>query len=122
MIKMIPTPLCDLFDFPSINGLTEDFIRRNPGNIPVYGGGMYEEPIGYIADNIAGVKYFENCLAWNREGSVGYVFYHKTKFSTNDHQRPLILKDDYKQSLDYDYLRIVLEQLLLSQGFAYSNK
>jgi len=120
MIKMIPTPLSDLFDFPSINGLTEDFIRRNPGNIPVYGGGMYEEPIGYIADNIAGVKYFENCLAWNREGSVGYVFYHKTKFSTNDHQRPLILKDDYKQSLDYDYLRIVLEQLLLSQGFAWS--
>ena len=117
---MIPTPLSDLFDFPSINGLTEDFIRRNPGNIPVYGGGMYEEPIGYIADNIAGVKYFENCLAWNREGSVGYVFYHKTKFSTNDHQRPLILKDDYKQSLDYDYLRIVLEQLLLSQGFAWS--
>ena len=120
MIKMIPTPLSDLFDFPSINGLTEDFIRRNPGNIPVYGGGMYEEPIGYIADNIAGVKYFENCLAWNREGSVGYVFYHKTKFSTNDHQRHLILKDDYKQSLDYDYLRIVLEQLLLSQGFAWS--
>ena len=120
MIKMIPTPLSDLFNFPSINGLTEDFIRRNPGNIPVYGGGMYEEPIGYIADNIAGVKYFENCLAWNREGSVGYVFYHKTKFSTNDHQRPLILKDDYKQSLDYDYLRIVLEQLLLSQGFAWS--
>ena len=117
---MIPTPLSDLFDFPSINGLTEDFIRRNPGNIPVYGGGMYEEPIGYIADNIAGVKYFENCLAWNREGSVGYVFYHQTKFSTNDHQRPLILKDDYKQSLDYDYLRIVLEQLLLSQGFAWS--
>ena len=117
---MIPTPLSDLCDFPSINGLTEDFIRRNPGNIPVYGGGMYEEPIGYIADNIAGVKYFENCLAWNREGSVGYVFYHKTKFSTNDHQRPLILKDDYKQSLDYDYLRIVLEQLLLSQGFAWS--
>lgn len=117
---MTSTPLSELFDFPAINGLTEDFIRKNPGDIPVYGGGMYEEPIGYIADNIAGVKYFQNCLAWNREGSVGYVFYHKTKFSTNDHQRPLILKDEYIQSLDYDYLRIVIEQLLLSQGFVWS--
>lgn len=119
MAKMVSIPMSDLFYFPSINGLTEDFMRKNPGNIPVYGGGMYEEPIGYIADNIPGVKYFEQCLAWNREGSVGYVFYHKTKFSTNDHQRPLILKEEYRESLNYDYLRIVLEQLLLSQGFSW---
>ena len=79
-----------LFELPTIKGITKKFIKLHEGNIPVYGGKMKEEPIGYIEDSLKGVKYFENCLAWNREGSVGFVFWHKHKFTTNDHHRPLI--------------------------------
>lgn len=113
-------PLNELFEFPSIKGLTEEFIVKNPGKVPVYGGRMTETPVGSIADNLPDVKYFSNCLAWNREGSVGYVFYHKGKFSTNDHHRPIILREEYKEVIDLEYTRIILQQFLLSQGFAWS--
>ncbi len=112
--------LSELFVFPSIKGITEEFINKHPGDIPVYGGKMTETPIGFVEDGMPGVKYFSNCLAWNREGSIGYVFYHKHKFSTNDHQRPLILLDQYKNCIDLEYVRIVLQQLLLEQGFVWS--
>ena len=40
------------FEFPTIKGLTEKYIRNNPGNIPVYGGRQFEDPVGCIADNL----------------------------------------------------------------------
>ncbi|MDD3772929.1 MAG: N-6 DNA methylase [Weeksellaceae bacterium] len=112
--------LSDVFDFPSIKGLTASFIQKNQGNVPVYGGRKDETPIGYIKDNLSNVKYFENCLAWNREGSVGFVFWHKHKFTTNDHHRPLIVKPQFEKLIDLDYMRYTLEKVLLSQGFEWS--
>lgn len=112
--------LSDIFLFPSIKGLTATFIQSNPGKIPVYGGRKEEEPIGHIKDNLMGVKYFENCLGWNREGSVGFVFLHKHKFTTNDHHRPLIVKPELSDKIDLEYMRYTLQDLLLSQGFRWS--
>lgn len=102
------------FEFPTIKGLTEKYIRNNPGNIPVYGGRQFEDPVGCIADNLPNVKYFENCLAWNREGSVGYVFYHDHKFTTNDHHRPMVLKEEYEGKISLRYVRAILQKELLS--------
>jgi type I restriction-modification system DNA methylase subunit len=113
-------PIGGIFELPSIKGLTKSFIQSNTGSIPVYGGRQEEEPIGCIKDNIVGVKYFENCLAWNREGSVGYVFWHKHKFTTNDHHRPLIVKDIFKDKIDLDFMRFTVQDVLLSQGFRWS--
>jgi hypothetical protein len=113
-VKYITKPLCDLFTFPKIKGLTEKFIRNNSGVIPVYGGRQNEVPVGMIADNLPDIKYFSNCLAWNREGSVGYVFYHNHKFTTNDHHRPMLLKDTYVGKIDLIYIKYILEQILLS--------
>ena len=110
----------EVFDLPAIKGLTKLFIQSNQGDIPVYGGKITEEPIGYVKDNLPRVKYFTDCLAWNREGSVGYVFWHKHKFTTNDHHRPMIVQDKYKSVLDLDYLRIEVEKVLMQQGFAWS--
>lgn len=109
-----------LFELPAIKGLTANFIQKNPGNIPVYGGKKQEEPVGLIRDQLMGVKYFENCLAWNREGSVGYVFYHRHKFTTNDHHRPMIVKNEYLSVIDLEYMKYALENVLLSQGFKWS--
>lgn len=112
--------LSDIFDFPSIKGLTASFIQKNKGNVPVYGGRKDETPIGYIKDNLSNVKYFDNCLAWNREGSVGFVFWHKHRFTTNDHHRPLIVKPQFEKLIDFDFMRYTLEKVLLSQGFEWS--
>ncbi len=119
-MKLKLIKLNKIFTFPSIKGLTEEFIRKHPGDIPVYGGRIHEEPVGYIENNLDGVKYFENCIAWNREGSVGYVFYHKHRFTTNDHHRPMYLKQKYKELIDLDYIRITLQDTLLSMGFEWS--
>lgn len=108
-----------LFNFPSIKGVTEDYVRLNPGSIPVYGGRMTGTPVGYIADNLSGVKYFENCLGWNRQGSVGYVFYHPEKFTTTDDHRPLDLKKSYQGLVDLQYVAVILEELLQSMGFSW---
>lgn len=105
----------DLFYLPSIKGVTKSFIENNKGAIPAYGGRMFEEPVGYIAADMAGVKYFENCLAWNRNGTTGYVFFHDHKFTTTDDHRPLILKDAYKDIVDLEYARIVIESILVSK-------
>jgi hypothetical protein len=118
-MKIENKPLSDFFTFPSIKGITEQFIITHPGKIPVYGGRINESPVGFVADNLKFVKYFENCLAWNREGSIGYVFYHKHKFTTNDHHRPMILKNEYHDLLNLDYARIQIEITLLSQGFSW---
>jgi len=61
-----------------------------------------------------------DALGWNREGSVGYVFYHKHKFTTNDHHRPLLLKDEYENRIDLNYIKITLQELLFQQGFKWS--
>lgn len=107
-------PLDKLFHFPEIKGLTEKFIRSHSGEIPVYGGRQTESPVGMVADNLEGVRYFENCLAWNREGSVGYVFFHKHRFTTNDHHRPMLLKEEYIGQICLEYVRKVLQQIILS--------
>jgi len=109
-----------IFDFPSIKGLTKQFIESNKGNIPVYGGRINEEPVGFIEDNLKNVKYFKNCLAWNREGSVGYVFWHKHKFTTNDHHRPILVKRKYENLLDLTYLQHTIQNVLMNEGFVWS--
>ncbi len=112
--------ISDVFDLAPIKGITKTFINQNKGIVPVYGGKIEETPIGYIKNNLMNVKYFENCLAWNREGSVGFVFWHKHKFTTNDHHRPMILQESYKDVINLEYTRIVIEEVLLTQGFKWS--
>lgn len=112
--------LDDIFTFPSIKGLTKTFVKQNSGVIPVYGGSQNETPFGLVKDNLSNVKYFKNCLAWNREGSVGYVFWHKHKFSTNDHHRPFIVKQEYKDLINLEYMRNIVQETLLAQGFKWS--
>ncbi|MBM5781892.1 MAG: hypothetical protein FJ368_00530 [Pelagibacterales bacterium] len=114
--------LKEIFDFPPISGLTMLQGIGNTGNIPIYGGRKTATPIGYVSDNIDGIKYFQNCLAWNRNGSAGYVFFHNHKFAVSDDHRPMILKDFYKNNLDLEYLRFEIQKTLFAMGFSWSKK
>lgn len=111
----------DIFELPSIKGITKTFIEKNKGTIPVYGGKINEEPVGFVADNLEGVKYFENCIAWNRNGSTGYVFFHGHKFSTTDDHRPMLLKRKYNNLISLEYARYVIEVILLKK-FSWGDK
>ena len=113
----------DIFDAPSITqGITKNFCQENKGDIPVFGSSKNkQEVIGYIADKIKKIRYYKDCITYNRNGSVGYVFYRKGKFVANEDTRVLILKDYFKDNVLYDYLKYVLE-IILRRNFNYSNK
>lgn len=107
---------------PTNSKLTRTFCNEHFGPVPVYGSSKDEqETLGYIKDNISKVKYYNNCLSYNRNGSVGYVFYRNHKFSTNEDHRVLVLKPEFKNIISYEYLKYTLENELLKL-FSYTNK
>ena len=112
------------FDFPETNsGITKAYCRDHPGPIPVYGSSKEENSrLGSIADNLPNVKYYENCLSWNRNGSVGYVFIREHRFTTNEDHRALVLKDRFKDQLDLRYLKYEIERVLHEEGFSFMRK
>ncbi len=113
----------ELFDFPTISsGITAKFIHQNVGKIPVYGSKKDGKPVGFIKDDLPNVKYFKNCLSWNRNGSVGYVFYRDHKFTTTDDHRPLEIKDLFRKDLDVSFLRYTVQNEIFNNGFAWGNK
>lgn len=114
----------DIFDFPETNSkITKEFCNQNKGDIPVYASSKDElSTLGYIQDNLKNVKYYENCLSWNRNGSVGYVFVRNHKFATNEDHRAMIIKKEFKDLLDKNYLKFEIEKELLLNGFSFLNK
>lgn len=118
--------LSDIFDLKvTSNGsiLTKTFVQEHKGSVPVYGSTMDESEVsyGYIADNMKGIKYFDDCLTINRNGSAGYLFIRKGHFCINSAVTPLILFDEYKNKIDLEYIKCVLEPIT-KQRFNHNRK
>lgn len=117
----------DIIDFDKCktnsSSFTKTFINANKGDIPVYGASkdINEVGYGYVKDNLEGIKYFENCLTWNIDGSIA-IFYRKNRFSLSEKVIPLILKDELNEKIDLDYLRIMIQQSAEIKNFHFSNK
>ena len=118
----------DVFDLSvGSNGsnFTKTFIKNNSGDIPVYGAGKEGEfpNYGYVVDNAiikekrknklleTKVKYFNDCLTYNIDGFAGYVFYRKGRFSLSEKVRPLIIKDEYRDFLNPEFFKFVIEPI-----------
>ena len=116
----------EIFDFDvTSNGsiLTKTFVQKNKGNIPVYGSTMIENEVSYdyIKDNVEGIKYFDDCLTINRNGSAGYLFYRKGRFCINSDVTPLVLYDKYEGEIDLNYIKWVLEPIT-TEKFSHNRK
>lgn len=113
-----------IFDFPETNSkITKKFCNHHKGAIPVYASSRSEfSVLGHIEDNIPGVKYYANCLSWNRNGSVGYVFLREHKFATNEDHRAMVIKKQFVENLDKLYLKFEIERQLFTNGFSYIDK
>ncbi|KLL02790.1 MAG: hypothetical protein MRERV_69c001 [Mycoplasmataceae bacterium RV_VA103A] len=122
--KIMIGEIFDLSIGTNSSKFTKSFINRHQGDIPVYGASQDENSAnyGFIQDNLPGIKYFENCLTWNRNGSAGKVFFRKGRFSLSNDVRPLIIKDKYQNSVDLLYLKILMEKELVIQNFGFNNK
>jgi type I restriction enzyme M protein len=114
----------DLKQKTNSSKFTKDFVNRNKGEIPVYSASKSPDEVGYgyVQDNLKGIKYFENILTWNIDGSVGKAFYRRGRFTLSEKVIPLVLKEEWEGLLDYDYLKHILERKAIESGFTFANK
>lgn len=118
----------DIFDLSiGSNGsnFTKTFIKNHSGYIPVYGASKDDEipSYGYVEDDAlinekkngkiqkTKVKYFNDCLTYNIDGFAGYVFYREGEFSLSEKVRPLIIKDEYRDFLNPEFLKFAIEPI-----------
>lgn len=125
--KFIKLAIQDIFDLKiktNNSKFTKTFIDKNKGTIPVYSASKFPDNVdyGYVKDKLAGVKYFENCLTWNIDGSIGKVYLRKGRFSLSEKVIPLIVQDEYKDKLDLLFLKYAIEMEFSKHYFGFDNK
>jgi type I restriction enzyme M protein len=117
----------DLFDLnikTNTSKFTKSFVEQNKGNIPVYSASKFEDTpdYGYVKDNLLGIKYFEDCLTWNIDGSIGKAFIRKGRFSLSEKVIPLVLREKFKEKFNLKFLKYEIENEFAKKGFDFSNK
>jgi len=103
---------------------TKSFIDQNKGEIPVFSASKFPENVdyGFVAENLPDVKYFENSLTWNIDGSIGKAHYRKGKFSLSEKVIPLIVFEHLKDEIDLEYLKYTIEIEFAKHSFGFDNK
>lgn len=106
------------------SSFTKSFVNEHKGNIPVYSASKdpFHSGYGFVLDNLNGIKYFDNCLTWNIDGSIGKAHYRKGRFSLSEKVIPLKLKKEYEKNIDYYYLKYAIETKVLKMGFNFLKK
>lgn len=114
----------DLSQKTNSSKFTKTFIEQNSGTIPVYSASDNENLVGYgyVKDNLSSIRYFENCMTWNIDGSIGQVFIRKGRFSLSEKVIPLILFKEYKNKLNDLFLKIIIENQAIEENFGFTNK
>ena len=125
--KFVKKKIKEIFDLKQKTNnskFTKTFINKNKGIIPVYSASKFPENVdyGYVKDNLKGIKYFENCLTWNIDGSIGKVYYRQGKFSLSEKVIPLIVHEELKENLDLIYLKYAIEMEFSKHYFGFDNK
>jgi hypothetical protein len=115
--------ICDLSITTNKSFLTRNYVLAHPGSIPVYGASKFIDEVGYgyIQDNLSNMKYFEDCLTWNIDGSIG-LFFRKGRFSLSEKVIPLIVKDEMLSQISIDYLKHTILSEVSKNPFTYTNK
>lgn len=119
MSKIVERKLEQIIDFnlskTNNSNFTKSFIDLNKGEVPVYGASLLENEVsyGFVADNLEGVKYFDDCLTWNIDGSTA-IFNRKGHFSLSEKVIPLLPFEDISPLVDLEYLRFAI---IFSPGF-----
>jgi hypothetical protein len=90
--------------------------------LPVYSATMKEDAVfGWVSEDSKWKKY-ENVLTWNKDGSAGFVFYRKNRFVPYEKVKLLRIKEEYRDTLSYDYLKHVIQNRLFEEGFGFNIK
>lgn len=126
-VKFKKVKLKKIFDFSkntNSSSFTKAFIDQNKGDIPVYSASDNPDFVnyGFVKDNLPNIKYFENCMTWNIDGSVGKVFIRSGRFSLSEKVIPLILLPEVTHNINSLFLKFVIEKEAKKQEFDFNNK
>lgn len=124
VLTLTVSEIFDLTQSTNNSTFTKSFVNKNKGDIPVYSASKNPESIeyGYVQDNLPNVKYFENILTWNIDGSVGKALFREGRFTLSEKVIPMILKDEWVEIIDYLFVKYMLEKMSVEHGFGFSNK
>lgn len=116
--------LFDLDQSTNSSWFTKRYVNQHPGDIPVFSASADDGLVGYghIADNLPMVKYFNDILTWNIDGSVGKAIFREGRFSLSEKVIPLIPKSEWLGKIDLQYIKYELEKRAAERGFGYTNK
>lgn len=124
--KVSSVPIASVLDSPPTNSglkkINVSLEQSATNTLPVYSATMNEDAVfGWVSENSKWKKY-ENVLTWNKDGSAGFVFYRKNKFVPYEKVKLLKIKEEFKSSLSYEYLKHVIQNRLFEEGFGFSVK
>lgn len=124
--RYVKKALREIFDFSisTNSGLTKTFVNNHKGNVPVYGASQDVNipSYGYIEDGLDDVKYFDDCLTYNKDGASGMVFFRKGHFTISEKVVPLVIRQEYSSNLDNNYLKYAIENESRKQAYTFANK
>jgi len=124
MTSLKVSEIFDLTQKTNSSKLTKAFVNQNSGDIPVYGASADPKQVGYgyIKDNLDSIKYFEDCLTWNIDGSMCVVHKRVGRFSLSEKVIPLIMFEKWQGKLSEDFLKVAIESEAKSCGFGFGHK
>jgi type I restriction-modification system DNA methylase subunit len=125
--KFVKKKIKEIFDLTNRTNnskFTKTFIDKNKGLIPVHSASKFPDNVdyGYVKDNLKGVKYFEDCLTWNIDGSIGKVYLRKGRFSLSEKVIPLIVQEEFIEKMDLLFLKYAIEMEFGKHYFGFDNK
>ncbi|WP_207640937.1 N-6 DNA methylase [Clostridium lundense] len=119
--KSVTIKIKDLFYiFKGKSIYTHKYFVNNIGEYPVYSSQTKNN--GEIA-KISTFDFDTECITWTTDGVyAGTVFYRKGKFSMTTHCGALILKEEYKETIDIYYVYAYLSSILRKHADGEQNK
>jgi len=119
--------LDEIIDFSvktNTSKFTKSFVNDNKGDIPVYSASQKSDVVsyGYVEDGLPNVRYFNGCMTWNIDGSIGTVFIREGRFSLSEKVVPLVLFKQYESVLDKKYLKYSIQKEAKIKDFGFSDK
>lgn len=113
--------MSEIFDLEKgLSKYTKKYINKNIGKYPVYSSQTIDEG---VIGNIDSYDYDCQCMTWTTDGIyAGTVFLRNGKFSMTTHCGALILKDEFNNSIDLEYVYAFLSENLKNYAKGEENK
>lgn len=117
--------ISDIFHVKTGIRITEEEVYSNKGDLPCVTAQTSNQGITWYADerwlksfekNDEKVIVDEPCITWSKDGYAGRLFYRDYKFFPNDHCGVLILKDEYKDLINYKWFVYYQQELIMSKA------